>query len=159
MSILRGFETSVYIYCKYAGGTTAQWYKVCTIGDLGYTQEKTAIQIKNRASNKIRVLNGMENFSIQLPIQKGTDPMDEQCSGAGFDAYSVVEESYQSDTPLYWNFGGTLGSGGIISGGVTELMICSNFSANDPVDDVSAATATLGISATSATTANTPPGI
>jgi hypothetical protein len=155
MSIRRGFETNLYVYCKPSGQSTAGWYKICTVGDIGYTQEKTAIQVKNRASIKTRVLDGMENFNVTLNLMAGTDPEDSQLNGAGFDAYSVIEDAFHNSTPLFYNFGGTL-SNGTLTGGETELLLCTNFTPADPIDDIATATATLGISAISASSDLTP---
>lgn len=145
MSLVRGFETQVFVYSGSA------WKKIPTIGDLSFTQNRTAIEVANRASNTKRVLSGMEEFNVSLTVQKGSDPTDT----TNFDASAVLEAAYQNDQPLYFNFGGTL-TNGAISGGRTECMICYEFSEDAPLDDLDTYTATLGISAKSATSSDTP---
>lgn len=145
MSLVRGFDTDVFVYSGSA------WKKIHTIGDLSFTQTRTAIEVANRASNTKRVLSGMEEFNVSLTVQKGSDPED----STGFDASAILETAYKNDQPLYFNFGGTL-TGTTLTGGRTECMICYEFSEDAPLDDLDTYTATLGISAKSAATADTP---
>lgn len=153
MSLERGFDTDLFVYYKVGTGT-AKWYKVCTVGDMSYTNSRTAIEVRNRASEKVRIIGGMQTWNISIQVQKGTDPEDTQ-DGTGFDFAACLLTAYQQKKPMYYNFGGTL-TNGTLSGGETELLICTNMSPNAEVDGLYTYTADLGISAIHADTALTP---
>ena len=158
MSLERGFDVDLFCYTKVGTGS-AKWYKVCTVGDMSYTNSRTAIEVRNRASEKVRVVPGMQAWNISLgEVQCGTDPEDTQ-DGTGFDFSAALMEMYQDKTPRYFSFGGTLNSNGTISGGETELLICTNMSPNAPVDGLYSYAADLAISAIHATTALTPANV
>lgn len=154
MSLERGFDTDLFVYTKVGSGS-AKWYKVCTVGDMSYTNSRSAIEVRNRSSEKVRVVPGMQTWNISLgEVQKGTDPEDNQDT-TGFDFAAALMEMYSSKSPRYFNFGGTL-TNGTISGGETELLICTNMSPNAPVDGLYSYAADLAISAIHADSTLTP---
>ena len=153
MSISRGFDCDLFVYTKVGSGS-AKWYKVCTVGDMSFEWSKSQISVTNRASSKSRILPGLENWSFSIEVQEGTDVEDKQ-DGTGFNFAAALLESFENNSPRYYNFGGTLNNG-TISGGETELLICTTMSPSAAIDGLYSYSAQLGISAIHADTALTP---
>lgn len=122
MGYVKGFTDKVKL------GTT----ELLTVGDITYGKSKTDIQIKTRASNKVRSIPGMMTFAPSFTILAGTDPEDPnhvngyELLKAAFDAEQTVQMTFGSESADYF-----------------EIL---NFETGAPVDDIKSATVTFALS-------------
>lgn len=138
MSLLRGFEAEVAL------GTNV----LKTRGDVTIEESYTEIEVKNAASEEVRYLRGMKSTSFQIIVQAGTDPDD----ASAFDGYSALYAHYIAGDTFPLTF---TAPGGFTT---TKNFIITNWTENDPVDDLASATITLRVSAASPTTSGTSSG-
>lgn len=128
MSLCTGFNCSVSI-----GGKAIK-----TIGDVTFSQSRTEIEVKNKASDEVRYLSGLKSTSFELTVQAGTDPED---TGA-VDGYKLLLDMFENQTVKEVVFSDP--DSGIAK---TANMICTKFDASEPLDDLATASVTLKITA------------
>lgn len=128
MSLCTGFNCTVSI-----GGKTIK-----TIGDVTFSQSRTEIEVKNRASDEVRYLAGLKSTSFELTVQAGTDPEDE----GSVDGYSLLLDMFENQKVCSVTFADE--DSGISK---TANMICTKFDASEPLDDLASASVTLKITA------------
>lgn len=128
MSLCTGFNCSVSVDGK----------TIKTIGDVTYSQSRTEIEVKNRASDEVRYLAGLKSTSFDFTVQAGTDPED----SSSVDGYALLLDMFNNRTVAAVVFSDE--SAGISK---TANMICTKFEASEPLDDLATASVTLKITA------------
>lgn len=129
MGLRKGFDATVSV----VDGSTTKTLK--TIGDISFTEDKTRIEVVNRASRKRRSRPGMIALNFSFTVQGGTDPEDT----SAFDGYNWLWEKYCTESTFSVTF--TDGAGH----SRTETVWCSQFNISEPLDDLETAEVTLEI--------------
>ena len=124
MGYIKGFNDKVKL------GNT----ELLTVGDITYGQSKTDIQIKTRASNKVRSIPGMMTFAPSFTILAGTDPEDP--STPKVDGYAVLKAAFDAEQTVQLKFGDE----------AADYFEILSFETSAPVDDIKSATVTFGLS-------------
>lgn len=129
MGLRKGFDATVSI----VDGSTTKTVK--TIGDIDFSEDKTKIEVVNRASRKKRSRPGMIALNFSFTVQGGTDPED----SSSFDAYNWFWEKYCTEETFSVTF---TDAGGHSR---TETVWCSQFNIKEPIDDLETAEVTVEI--------------
>ena len=131
MGLKRGFDDKIYLVNGSA--RTA----LPTIGDITYGSSRTDIQVKTRASEKVRTIPGMISIPISFTVIDGTDPEDT----TNTNAYALLKAAYDAKTPVKMAF----------NNGTTDEIVDTfsilNFETGSPVDDLKTANVSIAPSA------------
>lgn len=132
MSLQTGFNCSV----------TINGNAVKTIGDITFSQSRSEIEVKNRASDEARYLSGLKSTSFDFEVQAGTDPADEE----SVDAYRLLLSMFENQTVAAVVFSDE-------DAGISKAanMICTKFEASEPLDGLATASVSLKPTAQSVT--------
>lgn len=127
MGLKRGFDDKIYL----VNGSART--ELPTIGDITYGSSRTDIQVKTRASEKVRTIPGMISIPISFTVIDGTDPED----ATNTNAYALLKAAYDAKTPVKMAF----------NNDIVDTFSILNFETSSPVDDLKTANVSIAPSA------------